>query len=116
MTLSVKLHSITSNALDNYEFVLVSSFDLSSAFDLVNLSIKRMKIISLPEDILELVGVWLDERFYFFSMNGNSSHLFDLLKGTLQGLVLVPVLNAILVSPMFDIEEVISFAYDVQSG
>jgi hypothetical protein len=97
----------------------VSGLDLSSGFDGVNINllIKRMKIIGLPEGILELIKVWLEERSYFVSLNGNNSYVFDLLLGTVQGLVLDPVLYAIFVSPMFDIEQVLSFAddsYDVQ--
>jgi hypothetical protein len=43
---------------------------------------------------------------------------FDLLLGTVQGSLLGPVLYAIFVSPLFDIEPVLSFAddsYDIQT-
>ena len=120
-TLSVELQSIISRALDKDEYVLVASLDLSSAFDVVNIEllIKRMKIIGLPNDIIELVKVWLKDRLYYVNLNGNNSYLFDLLLGTVQGSVLGPVLYAIYVSPLFDIVPVLSFAddsYDVQSN
>jgi hypothetical protein len=52
-TLSAELLSMISRSLDNDEFVLVSSLDLSSAFDVVNIDllIKRLVILGLPDDI-----------------------------------------------------------------
>jgi hypothetical protein len=38
--------------------------------------------------------------------------LYDLLLGTVQGSILGPVLYAIFVSPMFDLEELSAFADD----
>jgi hypothetical protein len=47
---------MTSRALDSGEYVLVSSLDLSSAFDVVNvkLLIKRLGFIGLPNDLIKL--------------------------------------------------------------
>ena len=120
-TLSVDLQSIISRALDNSEYVLVSSLDLSSAFDVVNIKllIKRLKIIGLPNDLIELIKVWLEERSFYVSLDGINSYMFDLLLGTVQGSVLGPVLYAIFVSPLFDITPVLSFAddsYNVRTG
>ena len=108
-------------ALDNDEFVLVASLDLSSAFDVVNINLllKRMRIIGLPPDVVDLVKVWLKERCYYVSINSENSCLFDLLLGTVQGSVLGPVLYAILVSPLFDIVPILAFAddsYDVKTN
>ena len=113
-TLSVDLQSIISRALDNNEYVLVSSLDLSSAFDVVNvkLLIKRMRIIGLPNDLIDLIKVWLEERSFYVSIDGLNSYIYDLLLGTVQGSVLGPVLYAIFVSPLFDIIPVLSFADD----
>jgi hypothetical protein len=114
LTLSLELQSILARALDNDEFVLVASFDLSSAFDMVNipLLLKRMSIIGLPHDVIELVRVWLTNRSYYVSVGGGNSCFFDLLLGTVQGSVLGPILYAIFVSPLFDIVPVLSFADD----
>jgi hypothetical protein len=78
------LQSIIARALDNDEFVLVASLDLSSAFDMVNipLLLKRMSIIGLPHDVIELVRVWLMNRSYYVSVGGGNSCFFDLLLGT----------------------------------
>ena len=121
LTLSLELQSMIARALDNDEFVLVASLDLSSAFDVVNINLllKRMRIIGLPPDVVDLVKVWLKERCYYVSINSENSCLFDLLLGTVQGSVLGPVLYAIFVSPLFDIVPILAFAddsYDVKTN
>jgi hypothetical protein len=83
--------------------VLVARMDLSFAFNVVNvdLLLKRMNIIGLPNDVIELVKICLSDRFYYVSVGGEISCLFDKLLCTLQGIVLGPVLYAIYVSPLF---------------
>jgi hypothetical protein len=73
---------------------------------------KRMSIIGLPHDVIELVRVWLMKRSYYVSIGGENSCFFDLLLGTVQGSVLGPVLYAIYLSPLFDIMPVLSCADD----
>ena len=113
-TLAVKLQSLIARALDEDKYVLVASLDLSSAFDVVdiNLLILRLKRIGLPEDVVQLISEWLKDRFYFVSIDGENSILYDLLLGTVQGSILGPVLYAIFVSPLFDIEPLLAFADD----
>ena len=113
-TLSIELQAKIARALDNDEYVLVSSLDLSSAFDIVNvkLLLKRLRIIGLPSDVVDLIRVWLENRSFYVSIDGKNSVLFDLLLGTVQGSVLGPVLYAIFVSPLFDLVPVLSFADD----
>jgi hypothetical protein len=55
--LSSILLSQISMALDVKDYVLIASLYLSSAFNLVNvdLLIKRLKIVALPPDIVELI-------------------------------------------------------------
>ena len=113
-TLSIKLQSLIARALDGDEYVLVASLDLSSAFDLVNIDllIKRLKIVGLPDDLLALIEVWLRDRFFYVSIDGVNSILYDLLLGTIQGSILGPILYAIFVAPMFDLESLLSFTDD----
>ena len=113
-TLSLELQAIIARALDEDNYVLVSSIDLSSAFDVVNIKLllKRLRIIGLPDDVIDLIKVWLENRFYYVSIDGKNSVLFDLLLGTVQGSVLGPVLYAIFVSPIFDIDDMLAFADD----
>jgi hypothetical protein len=58
-------------------FHSTTKLDLSSAFTVVNvkLILKRLKITGLPEDIIELITVWLKDRFYSVSVNGENSIL-----------------------------------------
>ena len=121
LTLSAELLSTVARALDNDEFVLVASLDLSSVFDVVNIDLlmKRLVILGLPNDVTSLIEVWLRNRSYYVSIDGENSILHDLLLGTVQGSVLGPVLYAMFVSPLFDIVPVLAFAddsYRVESG
>jgi hypothetical protein len=112
--LSSALLSQISRALDNEEYVIVASIDLSSAFDLVNIDllIKRLKTVGLPNDLIELIAVWLWKRSFYVSIEEENSIFLDLHLGTVQGSILGPVLYAIFVSPVFDIAELSAFADD----
>jgi hypothetical protein len=93
----------------------MSSLDLSVAFDVVNIDllIKRLKIVGFPVDVVELIKVWLEKRFYYVSIAGNNSTLYNLLLGTVQRSILGPVLYAIFVAPLFEIEYLEGFANDM---
>ena len=114
LTLTTKLQSLIARALDEDDFVLLASLDLSAAFDVVNIDLllKRLKVVGLPKDVVDLVEIWLRERSFYVSIDGSNSILFDLLLGTVQGSILGPILYAIFVSPLFDIEEFDAFADD----
>ena len=45
---------------------MTASIDLSSPFDQVNVNliIKRLAIMGLPEDVIELIRIWLKERLF----------------------------------------------------
>ncbi len=47
--------------MDEDNFVVMSSLDLSAAFDLVNLDLllKRLKKMGFPNDVISLLEVWL---------------------------------------------------------
>jgi hypothetical protein len=49
-------------------------------FDEVDIELlgKRMRIIALPDDVIALFRVWIQERLYFFSINGENSYLDDI--------------------------------------
>jgi hypothetical protein len=113
-TLSTKLLSEISRALDDNEYLLTTSIDLSSALDLINvdLLIKRLIVIGLPKDVIDLTRCWLNNRSFYVSIDGENSILYNLLLGTVQGSILVPVLYAIFVSPIFKITDLELFADD----
>jgi hypothetical protein len=113
-TLSIELQSLIARALDEDNFVLVASLDLSAAFDIVNVNLllKRLGIIGLPEDMISLIKVWLKGRSYYVSIDGSNSAIYDLLLGTVQGSILGPILYALFVSPILDLERLFAFADD----
>ena len=113
-TLSIELQSLIARALDEDQIGLVASLDLSSAFDVVNVNLllKRLKIMGLPSDVIELISVWLRDRSFYVSVEGSNSITYDILLGTVQGSILGPVLYAIYVSPLSDIEFLLTFADD----
>ena len=113
-TLSIELQSLIARALDEDQIGIVASLDLSSAFDLVDIDLlmKRLKIMGLPMDIIELISVWLRDRSYFVNVDGENSKFYDLFLGTVQGSILGPVLYALFVSPLSDIEYLLTYADD----
>ena len=114
-TLSIELQNLIARALDEDKLVLLASLDLSSAFDIVNvdLLIKRLRILGLPKDVIDLINIWLNNRMFYVTVEGNNSLLYELLMGTVQGSILGPVLYAMFVSPLFDLEAFFAFADDI---
>ena len=74
-SLSLTLQTIIAHALDDNNFAIRASLDLSAAFDMVNIDLllKRMSIIGLPDDLIGLIRIWLKERTYYVSLNGKNS-------------------------------------------
>lgn len=115
-----KEHSTTSLCLHiqeriaKHKLTSLVSVDLSAAFDLVdhNLLIKRMEIMGLPKKLCTLIKDWLEKRYYYVECENEVSSIKFLQKGTVQGSVLGPVLFSIFIRPMFDIEDLYSYADD----
>ena len=103
-TLGLQIQSLIARALDGDNYVLMASIDLSAAFDAVNIDllIKRLEIIGLPDDIVGLIKLWLENRLFYVEINGLNSLFYEINSGTIQGSVLGPILYAIYVSPLFD--------------
>ena len=93
---------------------MMASLDLSSAFDVVNvgLLLKRIEIIGLPPDVIELISIWLAKRFFYVSVGGINSFIHCSGVGTVQGSVLGPILYSLFVSPLLDLEKITLFADD----
>ena len=102
----LKIQSIITRAVDKDMSVLMASLDLSAAFDLFNLDLllKRLKKMGLPEDVLDLLDVWLRGRHFYVEANGIPSEILETNISTIQGSILGPILYALFVSPIFDLE------------
>ena len=121
VTASLTLQSIIARELDENGFAAMSSLDLSAAFDLVELELllKRLKIMGIPNDLLSLLEVWLRNRFFFVEANGSNSTIFDNNIGTIQGSILGPILYALFIRPLYIIEKITTFAddnYAIENG
>ena len=92
----------------------MASLDLSAAFDTVNIDLlmKRIKILGLPMDVVNLIKLWLEDRSFYVAIDGNNSMHLELISGTVQGSILGPILYAMYVSPLFDIQDLTNFADD----
>ena len=62
--------------------------------------------------MVELIRIWLKERFFYVSVNGVDSYIKCSWDGIIQGLILGPILYAIFISPLFDIENLTCYADD----
>ena len=113
-TAGLMLQSLIARALDDNCYVAMAGIDLSAAFDVVDvkLLIKRLVILGLPDDMVQLIRVWLKERFFYVCVNGSESTVKVTWYGIVQGSVLGPVLYAIFISPLFDVENLSCFADD----
>ena len=113
-TLSLQLQSIIARALDGDSYALMASVDLSAAFDVVNIDLlmTRLRIIGLPPDVIDLIEIWLRDRYFYVEVAGHNSTLHEINFGTIQGSILGPILYAIFVSPLFDLADLSNFADD----
>ena len=114
ITAGLTLQSIISRKMDEDEYAVMSSLDLSAAFDLVNLDLllKRLKIMGIPRDLVQLLEIWLRDRFFYVEANGANSMISKNDIGTIQGSILGPILYALFIRPLYDIEKLTTFADD----
>ena len=90
----------------------MASIDISATFDVVNvdLLINRLSVIGLPADLVGLIKIWLSKRMFYVQVDGLNSKLYSINTGTIQGSILGPILYAIFVSPLFDLEKLSNYA------
>ena len=114
ITAGLTLQSEIARKMDLNKYAVMSSLDLSAAFDLVNLDLLlgRMRRIGIPEDIIQLLEVWLRRRYFYVEANGSNSEIIENNIGTIQGSILGPILYAIFIRPLYDIEKITTFADD----
>ena len=58
------IQSALARALDQNIFAIMPSLDLSSAFDVININLllKRLRIVGLPKDVIDLIELWVNGR------------------------------------------------------
>ena len=73
--------------MDNKEYVVVLSTDMSKAFDSLHhaLMIKKLEAYEFPDMSLELMSSYFTERKNCIKINGVTSTWKEQLKGCLQG-------------------------------
>ena len=105
VTAGLTLQTIIAREMDMDSYVAMSSLDLSAAFDLVNLDLlmKRLKIMGIPGDLLQLLEVWLRQRSFYVEANGQNSTILENDVGTIQGSILGPILYALFIRPLYKI-------------
>ena len=59
-----------------------------------------------------LIKIWLSKRMFYVQVDGLNSKFYSKNTGTIQGSILGPILNAIYVSPLFDLTDLSNFADD----
>ena len=72
-------------------------------------------MVGLPGDVVELIEIWLRERYFYDSVNGTDSYIKAKWFGIIQGSILAPILYAIFIAPLFLIEDLTCYADDKYS-
>ena len=113
-TAGLSIQSKLARILDNNEFAVVASLDLSSAFDVVDheLLFHRLQVMGIPNDIVQLLRGWLTGRLAYVEVEGDVSSMFEIKSGVIQGSCLGPILYNLFVSPVFTIAPLESYADD----
>jgi hypothetical protein len=68
--------------------------------------------MGLPDDFITLLEVWLQNRFFYVEANGHNSIVLNSDIGTVQGSILVPILYALFIRPLYNLEKLTTFADD----
>ena len=100
--------------MDEDGYAAMSSLDLSAAFDIVNLDLlmKRLKKMGIPNDIIQLLELWLRRRSFYVEANSINSTIHESNIGTIQGSILGPILYALFIRPLYSITKLTTFADD----
>jgi hypothetical protein len=114
ITAVIKLQRIISTHMYMDEYVAVASLDLSAAFDVVNveLLLKRLKVMGMPEDLVMLLTSWLTDRAAYVEVGGECLEYFLVREGTVQGSVLGLILFNLFIRPLLETANCPAYADD----
>jgi hypothetical protein len=114
VTAAMSIQSKLTQLLENNNYAMMASLDLSAAFDVVNtdLLVARLTVIGLSKDFINIIEEWLTNRNAYVEVEQTNSMFFPIQCGTVQGSVLGPILFSLFISPIYELEEMVSYADD----
>jgi hypothetical protein len=79
ITASLEIQSRVAALMDQDQYVVLASLDLSAAFDVVNVNLLlvRLRKIGLPTDVISLLESWLKDRQCYVKVRNSCSQYFD---------------------------------------
>lgn len=113
-TAALTLQNIIASAMDEDCYVAVASMDLTAAFDVLNvdLLLKRLDIMGIPNDILQLITAWLKNRLAYVEVGSSCSDYYPVDFGSGQGSILGPVLFNYYMAPLVIEKRLLTYADD----
>ncbi len=112
ITAMAELQNIIGTHMDLNVYIAVASLDLSAAFNVVNvdLLLKRLENMGIPEDLTQILASWLKDRAAYVEVDRELSEYFSVPDGMVQGSVLGSVLFNLFLRPLLEMTK--SPAYD----
>lgn len=105
VTLGLQLQHNIASYLEVNNVVGLVSIDLTAAFDTICKAklIKRLIAMGQEPRLVNLIKIWLSERYAYTECDGETSYPYPERWGAPQGSVLGPTLFAIYMRPLFDV-------------
>jgi len=111
----LSLQNKLAKILGNKKYAVLYSTDLSAAFDMLNPELFKLRTtnMGLPKILINILYDYLKNRTAYVEIGNETSDLFDIILGCVQGSVLGPIIFNIFMRPLADeIENVTSYADD----
>jgi len=105
---------IEAKAMDEDHYIAVASMDLMAAFDVLNMDLllTRLKIMDIPNDVIQLIKAWLKDRVAYVEAGSTCSEYYPVDFGSGQGSILGPVLFNYYVAPLVIEKKILTYADD----